>query len=80
MNIRTDALLFGETAGRIVASCQRYHVERVEHLAARHKVAMAVVGRVGGARLRFDPWLEVPVDELNEAWRSALPKALGAVG
>ena len=78
--IRDDALLFGESAGRIVISCQRYHVERVEHLAVRHKVPMAVVGRVGGARLRIDSWIDAPVDELSDAWRSALPKALGAMG
>ncbi|MBI2104049.1 MAG: phosphoribosylformylglycinamidine synthase subunit PurL [Candidatus Omnitrophica bacterium] len=75
--IRTDALLFGESAGRIVASCARYHVERVEHLAARHNVPMAVLGRVGGAHLRLDSWIDVPVDELSEAWRTGLPRAWG---
>ncbi len=75
--IRTDALLFGESAGRIVISCARYHVERIEHLAARHKVAMAVAGRVGGVHLCIDSWIDAPVDELSEAWRSGLRQALG---
>jgi len=78
--IRTDALLFGESAGRIVISCARFHVERIEHLAARHQVPLALIGRVGGAHLRIDPWIEVSVDELSEAWRTGLRTALGAVG
>jgi phosphoribosylformylglycinamidine synthase len=78
--MRTDALLFGESSGRIVASCERYHLEPVEHLAARFKVPAAVIGRVGGSRLVIGPWIDAPVEELSLAWRSGLTAALGVVG
>ena len=76
MNIRTDALLFGESAGRIVISCARHHIEPLEQLAAHHGVPAQLIGRVGGSRLFIQPWIEVPVEELSDAWRTGLPQAL----
>jgi phosphoribosylformylglycinamidine synthase len=73
--IRVDALLFGESAGRIVVSCERGAGEPVLSLAKRHGVAAAVIGRVDGARLSIGTWLDVPVDELSHAWRSGLRNA-----
>ncbi len=70
--IRTDALLFGESAGRIVVSCARFHVELFEHLARRHGVPVAVIGRVGSTRLTIGPWVDVLVEELGDAWRRSL--------
>ncbi|MBI3321927.1 MAG: phosphoribosylformylglycinamidine synthase subunit PurL [Candidatus Omnitrophica bacterium] len=74
--IRTDAFLFGESAGRIVVTCERYHLEPLEHLARRYGVAAAPIGRVGGKHLVIGSWIDAPVDELNAAWRSGLPGAL----
>jgi len=79
-SFRIDALLFGESAGRIVISCERRFVESVQQLARRHGVPAAVIGRVGGSHLRVDPWIEVPVEVLNETWRSGLEKALKGGG
>ena len=79
-SIRTDALLFGESAGRIVVSCARRFAEPLMRLAARHAVPAAVIGRVGGPRLVIGSWIDAPVDELNQAWRTGLQNALGAKG
>jgi phosphoribosylformylglycinamidine synthase len=75
-HIRVDALLFGESAERIIVSCERRYVEAVLVLAQQRHVPAAVIGRVGGARLSIAPWLDVPVDELSETWRSGLTTAL----
>jgi len=75
-HLRTDALLFGETAGRIVASCRRHHLERLEFLAKRHGVPAAVIGRVGGKHLAIGSWIDAPVDELSDVWRSGLARGL----
>ena len=75
-----DALLFGESAGRIVVSCEPHHVERFERLAQQQGVPAAVIGRVGGARLTIGPWIDVPVDDVNRAWRTGLVNALEAEG
>ena len=75
-HLRTDALLFGESSGRIVVSCPRGYAERIEHLAGRHGVPTALIGQVGGSRLTIAPWVDAPVDALNDAWRSGLAHAL----
>jgi len=76
--LRPDALLFGESAGRIVVSCEPRHVERLLQLAKRHSVPAAVIGRVGGAVLSVVPYLTVPVDDLTTTWQRGLPNALEA--
>lgn len=74
--IRTDALLFGESAGRILVTCEPRHVERLSALCQRAGVPAALIGHVGGTRLVMDGWINAPVAALNEAWRTALAKAL----
>ena len=74
--IRTDALLFGESAGRIVVSCERRCVEPLLSLARRRRVPAAVIGRVGGSRLTIDPWIDVPVGDLSHAWRTGFTNAM----
>jgi phosphoribosylformylglycinamidine synthase len=76
--IRTDALLFGESAGRIVISCARGVVEPLLALARRHEVPAAVVGKVGGQRLMIGEWVDASADDLSEAWRTGLAQALSA--
>ncbi len=70
--VRPDALLFGESAGRIVLSCARFYLEPLLELANRVGVPAAELGRVGGPRLTITPWIEEPVETLSEAWRSGL--------
>jgi phosphoribosylformylglycinamidine synthase len=74
--VRPDALLFGESAGRIVASCEPFHRTALLELARRHGVPAAVIGRVGGSRLAIEPWVNESVDVLSEAWRSGLAGAV----
>jgi phosphoribosylformylglycinamidine synthase len=70
--IRTDALLFGESAGRVVVTCEPYQLERLESLARKAEVPCAKLGTVGGRRLAIAPWIDVAVDALNRAWHNAL--------
>ena len=74
--IRVDALLFGESAGRIIISCEAHRVAVVEVLAHKHGVPAAVIGRVGGARLSIAPWIDEAVDILSDAWHGGLQRAL----
>ena len=80
MNMRADAWLFGESAGRIVISCERIHIEPLVALTGRYGVPASLIGKVGGTHLTMAPWVDAPVEELNEAWRSGLRRALGAEG
>jgi phosphoribosylformylglycinamidine synthase len=74
--IRVDALLFGESAGRIIVSCEAHRVTALEALAREHGVPAAVIGRVGGARLSVGPWIDQSIDVVSETWHSGLIRQL----
>ncbi|MBI3319294.1 MAG: phosphoribosylformylglycinamidine synthase II, partial [Candidatus Omnitrophica bacterium] len=78
--IRIDAWLFGESAGRVVVTGEPYHQDTIASLTRRAGVPYTVLGTVGGARLSILPWIELSVDELVQAWRTGLSKALEARG
>jgi phosphoribosylformylglycinamidine synthase len=78
--IRADALLFGESTGRVIASSA--DPERLLALAARHGVPARRIGETGGAQLRIAPahgeaWIDAPVAELHARWSRAIPRRLG---
>ena len=75
-HLRTDALLFGESASRVVITCEPYQQERLEFLARKAEVPAVRLGTVGGKRLVLAPWIDCSVDELNEAWRTGLGESL----
>jgi phosphoribosylformylglycinamidine synthase len=70
--MRLDAILFGESAGRIVVSCVRFVLDEVLRLAQQRHLKATVLGKVGGRRLTIAPWLDAPVEELSTAWRTGL--------
>jgi len=75
-DVRVDALLFGESAGRVVVSCEPHDAKRVLELAKQQGMPATVIGEVGGARLSISSWIEAPVDVLSDAWRGGLAQAL----
>jgi phosphoribosylformylglycinamidine synthase len=73
---RADALLFGESTGRIVVSCRPEQVDRVMMFAKRRGVPASRIGWVGGSQLTIGTWLSTSVEALNTQWRSGLQQAL----
>ena len=69
---RPDALLFGESQGRIVISCERRYLASIQAAAAKAGVPARVLGAVGGARLSIYPWIDESLDVINETWRKGL--------
>jgi phosphoribosylformylglycinamidine synthase len=78
--IRPDALLFGESTGRVVATTS--DANALIELAQRSGVPAARIGETGGDRLSVgpiegEPWLDVEVVSLHKRWRDAIPRRLG---
>jgi len=85
--IRLDALLFGESTGRVIAA-----TDRVDALLARARaggVPAQRIGVTGGDRLRIGPpasadegdgervwWIDRPVAELRGIWERGIPRRL----
>ena len=77
--LRTEALLFGESTGRVVASTQ--DAKALLALALCEGVPARVIGETGGDELRIgreggEGMLAVPVARLHEIWSRALPRRL----
>ncbi len=77
---RPSALLFGESTGRAVVAFEAGSEAAVRAAADRGGVAFAVIGRVGGSRLKIAVrdrvLIDEPVSELRELWSGAFAGAL----
>jgi phosphoribosylformylglycinamidine synthase len=87
VNLPSDSLfkefvLFGENPSRIVISCDANNVARVKELSQKHGVTADVIGETFPGRLEIaiDGRMVVSssLEELNEAYESALQAALQA--
>jgi phosphoribosylformylglycinamidine synthase len=76
--LRSDALLFGETPGRVLVSCRAGDSDRLLDLAARNGVSAAACGEVRSGRITLRREGEVLVDEdtapLFRAWKEAFTR------
>jgi phosphoribosylformylglycinamidine synthase len=73
---RPDAALFGESSSRIVVSFDPADRARAEAITREAGAPFRVIGRVGGDRLRINDWIDLPLAEIHDAWRSGLARAL----
>ena len=73
-------LLFSETPSRIVISFAPSALEKIKRIAEQHNCPCTIIGRTGGNRLKIHINATLAIDsmvaELEEVWRSALPRKL----
>jgi phosphoribosylformylglycinamidine synthase len=77
--LRPDALLFGESTGRVVTTTD--DADALLGLAAEAGVPARRIGATGGTRLRVrspggEAWIDVSVERLRRIWRQAIPRRL----
>jgi phosphoribosylformylglycinamidine (FGAM) synthase-like enzyme len=77
--IRPDALLFGESTGRVVTTSA--DPDGLLAAAAEAGVPARQIGVTGGERLVVappggEPWIDIPVADLHRTWARALPRRL----
>jgi len=71
-SLRTDALLFGETASRIVFSTRPGMEPPIRAIADNLGIPVARIGRVGGDRLVINDCIDVPLSEMAQAYYESL--------
>ncbi|HEU5182149.1 MAG TPA: AIR synthase related protein [Candidatus Polarisedimenticolia bacterium] len=78
---RLDALLFGETQSRILLSLPQASLARIEKICEEREAPLAVLGKVGGNKMKVtvggEVALQPAVSELRKIWRDALPEWMG---
>jgi phosphoribosylformylglycinamidine synthase len=77
--IRPDALLFGESTGRVIVSTR--DAPGLLALAERAGVPARSIGRTGGECLVIgpdggEPWIDATVSDLRSLWERAIPRRL----
>ncbi len=83
-NTRLDALLFGETQSRVVLSCARENLPKLQEMARVARVPLLLLGTVGGEKLQvadnrieaLTPLFEFPIETLESAYRGAIGRLM----
>jgi phosphoribosylformylglycinamidine synthase len=68
-------MLFGEEQSRIVVSVSPADREAVEAICAEEGAPVAFLGEVGGEAMVVEGLLDVPVEQMAEAWKGGLERA-----
>jgi phosphoribosylformylglycinamidine synthase len=79
LQIRPDALLFGETQSRIVVTCQPLDAVKVVERARLMGVPAVQIGRVGGDQLAVKTAADefsVPLAGLHDVWWNSIARAM----
>ncbi|TMK59895.1 MAG: phosphoribosylformylglycinamidine synthase subunit PurL [Actinobacteria bacterium] len=76
-DLPSHVALFSESASRAVVSVEPGDEEALVRLAAKHAVPVARLGETGGPRALVEGLVDVPVDDLRDAWETAIPRLLG---
>ena len=74
---RWDAALFGEGPSRIVVSLSEADLAQVEQVCQEEGVASTLLGTVEGDRFTVPGLVDLPLADLDDAWRHGLERALG---
>ena len=69
---RLDATFFGEHQSRIVISIPSREQSKLPKIAARWGVPLTYLGRVVGQRLIVKDYIDLPLANIAQAWRSGL--------
>ena len=76
--MRDDAVLFGESASRVVVSIKDSDLSALMRLAAEHGVPARLIGRTGGPRLQISidgrQSIDIAIEEAHKVWATAFER------
>lgn len=70
------ALLFAETQSRIIVTVKESDLQSLLKAARLKKVPVKMIGTVGGASLKIEGAIDLPVKDLEEAWSTGFEKGI----
>ena len=80
--LTVNSLLFSESPSRIIISFAQSESAAISEIAARHNSPLTILGRVRGNALTIEmngeQVVTAPVEQLENVWRTALPRKLQA--
>jgi phosphoribosylformylglycinamidine synthase len=76
LNMRLDALYFGESQSRVILSINPASRGSLTQLAASMNIPMAIIGEVTGDRLQINGDIDAPVAQLSDGFYESIGKAM----
>ena len=77
---RPEWLLFSESQSRFVLSAPPQAREQLQHLYQEAGVVAQRIGTVGGNRLVIEPWINLTVAEMQDAYFQEIPRRMSLSG
>ena len=77
-DLRTDALLFGETQSRVIVTVKTDMQTAFMDCAKRCNVSYTKIGECGGTALRIDDLINSKVEELYTIYEEAIPRRVSS--
>jgi len=74
--VRNDAVLFGESQSRVLVSLPQAKQKAFEKILGEFSVPNAFIGVVGGKRLKIMNLIDLSVEEVERAYRNAIPRRM----
>ena len=78
-NLRTDALLFGESLSRVVISCSAKNADTLANHFKTANVTCKKIGTVGGAMLQINNCINLPIDQMTHAFYDSMTEKIEKV-
>jgi phosphoribosylformylglycinamidine synthase len=78
-DIRTDALLFGETQSRVLISCSPDKADEIQKHFDGDKIACTKIGTVGGKNLKINNLINIDLEQLWDAWYNSMSRSMERV-
>lgn len=75
-DIRTDALLFGESQSRIIVSIVKEDIAKFMTIIDKYRIPAVVIGKVLGERLKINGLVDISIEELKMTWKGQLERLL----
>ncbi len=63
-------LCFSEDQSRFIISVSPEHVDTLKQMGEDEEVGLREMGRVGGDRLNINQWIDLPMSDVEAAWRT----------
>lgn len=73
---RWDAALFGESQSRIVVSLPEANLNELRQMTESKNVPMTTLGTVGGDDLNINGVVQLPLAEIDDAWKNGFTRAV----
>jgi len=75
-NIRNDAALFGESQSRVIVSVKKENAQKFEKAISQFSVPFQQIGIVKGKRLKITDLVDVAMEDVEKAYRKAIPRRM----